>query len=138
MKSRIGVVAIACGSALLAGCGGGGEGENAEKFSGEAAKVATVVDELQGASRDRDGERICEELFTERYAKKVSDEAKAPCVDRASKNLSNPEAKLTIEDLKVQKTTAVATVLEQDGSRSLLGLVKAGGDWRINAIGRAP
>lgn len=130
-----------CGTALaLAGCGGGGDdgkGDNAANLTGVQAEVASVVDELQAASRDRDGEKMCGELFTKEYAAEIGRQTDASCADRASEDLSNAEAKLKVQELRVKETSAVATVLEQTGDRTLIGFVKQGGEWRVNAIGRA-
>ena len=77
--------------ALLAlpACGGGG-GEN-------EADVRFVLSELQAASRDGDGDRTANEIFTPKLANSITSASKeGSCAKEVEGNLFSPEVRIVV------------------------------------------
>jgi hypothetical protein len=130
---RLGIAAAAL--VALGGCGGG-DGGNADRFSGPKQDVARVVDRLQAAARAGDTTRICTQLFTPRFAREL-DRGGAPCAQRVRRTLAQKNETITVRTIDVRGDTAVASVKEQNGNATRLGFQKANGGWRIDAIAGA-
>ena len=115
----------------LAGCGWpGGGGDNEEDA------VRAVMADLQAASREGDGARICSEIFTPKLADSVTKSAKGgSCAKEVKAKLFSPKAMITVEDVTVDDpSNASATIKEQNGKSSEVFLVKQGGKWRVRGV----
>lgn len=125
----------------LVGCGGtSGEGDSSEGQGGdEESSVRFVVADLQAASRDGDGDRICNQIFTPKLADSVTSASKSgSCAKEVKENLFDPRERLVVEDVEVvDPTTATAIVKESNGKTSKVSLVKQGGEWRIRSVAPA-
>lgn len=133
------ILAGTAAALVAAGCGGGDdepEGANASRFEGERAKVAQVVDDLQSAARDGDGDRICEELFTENLRISVQRASRRSCAEEVASNLETDEATFQVDGIELRRNSAVARVVDERDRRSSLVFLREGGDWRIARIGR--
>ena len=128
---------------VLAGCGGasGGGGPSGGDASGgnEESNVRFVIADLQAASRDGDGDKICNQIFTPKLADSVTSASKSgSCAKEVKKNLFDPQERLVVEDVQiVDPTTAIAVVKESNATTSKVSLVKQGGEWRISSVGPA-
>jgi hypothetical protein len=125
--------------ALIAGCGGGGGGDkapgkNAKRFFGDQRDVAQVVDDLAEASRKGDPGAICEKLFTPSLAKTVAAQAGGSCPAKVKEELVVADEDITVQQLTITGTRALATVKEQNGKVSHLVFVRQDGEWRIDSI----
>jgi hypothetical protein len=128
---------------VLAGCGGasGGGGPSGGDASGgkEETNVRFVIADLQAASRDGQGDRICNQIFTPKLADSVTSSSESgSCAKEVKQNLFHPRERLVVEDIElVDPTTATAIVKEPNGKTSRVSLVKQSGEWRIRSIGPA-
>ena len=134
---RGGVLAAIGAALVVAGCGGGGDGSNASRYSGEKAKAARVIDELEAASRAADGNRICKQLFTRNLAISVTKASKRQCATEVTSQLFADDADFKVEDIAVAGKQASLRVKDQEDRVSLLVLLKQRGRWRIGRIGPA-
>jgi hypothetical protein len=132
-SGTLGLSAVAA-AVVLAGCGGSSVGPNAKKFSGEQRKVAQVIDDLSSASRAGDANRICDEIFTPRFAGAVAKRNKTTCRTRVQRVLVSKQERITITQLIVQTPNATAQVQEQNGNVSRITLRKQNGGWRVDGI----
>jgi hypothetical protein len=98
-----------------------------------------VIADLQAASRDGDGDRICNQIFTPKLADSVTSAAKSgSCSKEVRENLYDPRVRLVVEDVALDNpTTATAIVKEVNGKTSKVSLVKQGGEWRIRSVAPA-
>ena len=114
----------------LGGCFGGGDD------SSDRDAVDQVLSDLQSASQEGDGARICDEIFTPKLAALVSRSAKSGnCATEVKAKLFSPEAKIDVQDINVpDESNATATVKEANGNVSKVFLVKQDGQWRIRSV----
>jgi hypothetical protein len=116
--------------APLGGCFGGGDDGS------DSDAVNQVLTDLQSASRDGDGSRICDEIFTPKLAASVSRNAKSGnCAKEVKAKLFSPEAEIDVEKIDLpDDSSATATVKEANGNVSKVYLVKQDGQWRIRGV----
>ena len=119
------------GIALVIGCGGDDEETNADRYEGEEAEVAGLVDDFAEAGREGDGEKVCEQLFAEALAKNVEREADQSCASEVEDNLPEDEYELEVDSVDVTDDTATVAVTDQDDNKSILHVVKVDSDWRV-------
>ena len=127
------VAVIATGS--LAGCGLGGDDEGGS----DRDAVEQVMSDLESASREGDGERICNQIFTPKLSNSVTRAATSgSCADEVKDKLFSPETKIEVENIDVpDEANATATVKESNGNTSTVFLVKQSGRWRIRSVAPA-
>jgi hypothetical protein len=131
------VAALAAVALVAAGCGGGEDkapGKNAKRFFGDQRDVAQVVDDLAKAGRDGDPGTICDKLFTAGLAKSVAAQGGGSCEAKVKQELVVPDEDITVQQLTITGTHALATVKEQTGKVSRLVFVRQDGEWRIDSI----
>ncbi len=126
------VAPFICMLALLAGCGGGDDEEEAEQ----------TVRDFVTAVNERDGDRYCDELITEEFREKTTfgtgDAASESC-KRQLKAIKG----LRIELVRIVRTTVdgdkatVTAVLRRSGEqvRQRLSLERDDGDWKLSGGG---
>lgn len=116
--------------APLGGCFGGGNGNN------DRAAVDQVMSDLQTASQQGDGGRICNEIFTPKLAALVTKSSKSgSCATEVKAKLFSPKAKIDVQNVDLPAgSSATATVKEANGNVSKVFLVKQGGQWRIRSV----
>ena len=131
-----GAVAVLACAGVLAGCGGGDDdGKNDDRFEGEAADIARVVDELGQAARDKDAKKICEDLMTINLQVSIRRAAGTSCGAEVTENLFVEDASFRAEKIDVDGDNATAEVVDQDDRRSSLLFQKGDDGWRIARIG---
>jgi hypothetical protein len=116
----------------LPGCGDDSDGGSAS----DSQAVSDVMSSLDEASRDGNGARICEELFTPKLAKSVStSSASGSCATEVKAKLFSPDSRISVESIAVPDgSSAIATVTEANGNTSKVFLVKNDGEWRIRSV----
>jgi hypothetical protein len=116
--------------ASLSGCFGGSNN------SSNRDAVDQVMSDLESASQDGDGTRICDEIFTPKLAALVSKSSKSgKCATEVKAKLFSPEAKINVEKIDLpDDSNATATVSEANGNVSKVYLVKQGDQWRIRSV----
>lgn len=135
---RAPVLIAVLATVVLAGCGGQGSKntDSTKDFTGEQKAVATTVEELQKAAKDRDGKKVCSELITAELRDKISATDCGKVVKDAIRETD--EVDLAVTKVAITGDTAVATVEEQvtddkDRTRTIK-LEKAAGAWRISEL----
>ena len=136
---RLGLFAVIAAlvlSGLLAACGGNShKPETPPAVPAEQRGVLETIDNLQGAIKRGDGERVCGRIFTPALARSVEAASKAKCPKEVSRKLFTDGAQLSVgTDLQVNGDRATATVKDQSGKVSRLALVKQGNQWRIDSV----
>lgn len=134
-RERRALAAAGCCAIALAACGGDGEGANAERFEGEEKAVAAVVDQLTDASRDSNGDRICNDLFAAKLEASVARASKRTCGDELSDNVGSAKADFRVEEVTVEGELAEAAVVDERKRRSQLTFQRVEDEWRITSIG---
>ena len=122
--------------AALAACGGATGGPGGGGASEEEDDVRFVMSDLQAASRDGDGDRICNEIFTPKLANSITSASKhGSCAKEVEENLFAPDVRIVVDDVRIDDpTNATAVVKEYNGNVSRVLLAKQGGDWRIRSV----
>lgn len=138
---RVAYLAAVAGATLVVGCGGGDD-KHADNYEGEEANVAGVVDTLEEAGHDGDGNRVCQEVFAAPLAENVARESGQSCADEVEENIPEGEYELQIDSLQVDGPTARVSITDQANNQSILEMVKSGDDWRVLRVepsgGEAP
>ena len=131
--------AVATSAVVLAGCGSGSSNNassNQPSKSDDTAAVKQVMTNLQTASQQGDGNRICTQIFTPKLADSVTSSAKSgSCAKEVNRELFSHNARITVENVDVSNSANVtATVKEANGNVSNIFLVKQSGRWRIRSV----
>jgi hypothetical protein len=120
----------------LAGCTQASKNaDSAKDFKGEQQAVASTVEDLQTAAKDRKGTTICADLITAELRDKISSTDCSKVVKDAVRDTD--EVDLKVKTVKITGDTAVATVQEKtggDGRTRTVELQKVAGRWRISAL----
>lgn len=122
----------------LAGCAGGGtkNTDSTKDFTGDQKAVATTVEELQKAAKDRGGTKICGDLITAELRDKISGTNCGEVVKDAIRDTD--EADLVVKSVTITGDEAVAQVQEKTGDEKhrqrTIELRKSAGRWRISAL----
>lgn len=119
------------GLTLVIGCGGDDEETNADRYEGEEAEVAGLVDDFAEAGRESDGERVCDQIFAAELAKNVERESQQSCASEVEENLPEDEYELEVDSVDVKGDTATVAVTDQADNKSVLHVVKIEADWRV-------
>ena len=94
------------------------------------------MSDLESASREGDGERICNQIFTPKLSNSVTRASTSgSCASEVKDKLFSPETKIEVENIDVpDEPNATATVKESNGNTSTVFLVKQSGRWRIRSV----
>lgn len=139
------LLAAAAMAAVFGGCSQADD-DDAADFKGEQKLVANVVDDLQDAGRDKDGDAVCA-LLAPDLVKKIRATAggNASCAEAVDDALDDADAfDIDVKSVKVTGTTATAVVESKENDdevRDTLSFVKvqAGGSpprmrWKLSAL----
>ena len=120
----VGIVVAALAVGALPGCGLGGD----DQGDPDRDAVEQVMSNLESASREGDGSRICEEIFTPKLSSSVTKSSSSgSCATEVKANLFSPETKIEVEKISVpDDSNATAMVKESNGNVSRVFLVKQG------------
>jgi Domain of unknown function (DUF4878) len=135
-RTRIGLVGVlliaVVVAVVLVGRGSGSDGNAAS----DQDAVRQVMTDLQTASRDGDGERICNQIFTPKLSNAITkSSASGSCAAEVKANLFSPKTTIEIENVEVpDESNATVTVKETNGNTSTVFLVKQSGRWRIRSV----
>lgn len=129
MRTGLLVVALA---ASLGGCGLGGDDDG----NSDRDAVERVMTDLETASREGDGDRICNQIFTPKLSNSVTKSAASgSCATEVKDKLFSAKTKIEVQNIDVpDESNASATVKEANGNTSTVFLVKQSGRWRIRSV----
>ena len=135
-RTRVGLIGIlvvaVVAAALLVGRGLGGD----DSSSSDQDAVRQVMTNLQTASREGDGQRICNQIFTPKLSNSVTrSSASGSCATEVKSKLFSPQTQIEVETVAVtDESNATVTVKESNGNTSTVFLVKQSGLWRIRSV----
>ena len=117
--------------ATASGCGA--TGDDAAELSGEEARVAQVVEDLEEAAREGEERRICRQLLSADLARRAGDCNRAVSEALDASDLSA----LAVENVDIQGPSATARVASgtEEKERVTMQFARVGRDWRIAAFG---
>lgn|GEM_PF-3678200 len=120
---------------LLAASGVFDHESNAERFAGEEAEVATVIDEFDAAPDDSGFENLCDEVFAPQLEARIAAGVGESCEEFYAGILERRGffAPVEIEQLTVEGTVARVRI-DEGGKPALLILAERESRWRIVAI----
>jgi hypothetical protein len=126
----VGILLVAVVAVVLVTRGG------EEGGSSDAIAVRQVLTDLESASREGDGERICNQIFTPKLANLVtSSSASGSCATEVKSKLFAPDAQIEVQSVNVtDESNATAIVKEANGNTSTVFLVRQSGVWRIRSV----
>jgi hypothetical protein len=121
----------------LSSCASDAPRDSAQEFSGAKRAVATTIEDMEDAARDKDEGRLCTKLLSDSLLAAVRDEGIIceTAVREAFQDASSLD--LTVNDVSVSGETATAEVTSASGSNEktdTLELEKAGAAWKISAL----
>lgn len=130
------LVAALSAGALMVACGDDDDdvNSNADDYSGQEAEVAQLVDDFANAGRDGDGDRVCDEIFSDELAKSVERAAGQSCPSEVEDNLREGEYELQVDTLEVNGDTATVAATDQEDRKSVFHIEKVGSEWRITRV----
>jgi hypothetical protein len=135
-RTRVGLIGIlvvaVVAAALLVGRGLGGD----DSSSSDQDAVRQVMTNLQTASREGDGQRICNQIFTPKLSNSVTrSSASGSCAAEVKSKLFSPQTQIEVETVAVtDESNATVIVKEANGNTSTVFLVKQSGRWRIRSV----
>jgi ketosteroid isomerase-like protein len=148
MAGRAGVTIVAAAALAIAACGGDDDGEatdSAQRFDGEKRRVAQVFEDLERATKDRDIDRICDQLISPvvvEEARKAGSDCKQGGDQRLEQELDRgggaDRYDIDVEDVRVDGDRAEAEVVYRGGARprrERVPLVKEDDRWGVAAQG---
>ncbi len=121
----------------LAGCTQAGtkNSDSTKDFTGDQKAVASTVEDLQTAAKDRKGTTICADLITAELRDRISATDCPQVMKDAVRDTD--EVDLQVKTVKVTGDKAVASVKEKTGGDDrmrTIELQKVAGRWRISAL----
>ena len=135
-RTRVGLIGLlvvaVVAAALLVGRGLGGD----DNSSSDQDAVRQVMTDLQTASREGDGQRICNQIFTPKLSNSVTrSSASGSCAAEVKAKLFSPQTQIEVETVAVtDESNATVIVKEANGNTSTVFLVKQSGLWRIRSV----
>lgn len=109
------------------------EDVNADRYTGEEAEVAAVIDRFEQASEDDRNDVICNDIFTPNFEQLVASGVGKTCEEFYAEDNGLMQLEITITRLDLSGSTA--TVAVEEGSDPLqMTLVDDGTGWRIDDI----
>jgi len=114
---------LAVGTLVLAGCGGGGSGNEVDN-----AAIEELVAELNRANAQRDGAAVCELLQPSTFAMAFNSRAKCASETGQILKQAGKPPKLVVEDISIDGEAATVSFVGRSGEAPL---VKEGGNWYL-------
>jgi hypothetical protein len=129
----LGILVVAVAVAVVLVTRGAGDDDAG---STNAVAVRQVLTDLETASREGDGERICNQIFTPKLANRVtSSSASGSCATEVKSKLFSADAQIEVQSVNVtDESNATAIVKEANGNTSTVFLVRQSGVWRIRSV----
>ena len=124
-------------AAALAGCSSGGTDDEPRPVEGAGKGVADAIARLEAATRERDYEAICDDLFTSSARRRAGGEDCSELLRSTAGDVRAPS--LRVLSIRIEGDRAQARVRTraqgQDAIEETIELVREGGGYRISALG---
>jgi hypothetical protein len=135
-RMRIGLVGVLLIAVVVAAVVVGRSLGSDDGAASDQDAVKQVMTDLQTASREGDGERICNQIFTPKLSNAITkSSASGSCATEVKAKLFSPSTTIEIENVNVtDESNATVTVKEANGNTSAVFLVKQSGLWRIRSV----
>jgi ketosteroid isomerase-like protein len=119
-------------AALLAGCLGGGGGNDTDQRA-----VATAIQRLERATAEGDFAAVCDDLLTASARRRAGGPDCARLTRSAAGDLRRPRIELKQVELdgNVARVTVLTRAAGQAGLSARLVLRREGGRWRVDSLG---
>ena len=142
MRCALAPALLVC-ALVVAGCAGGGgakDEDSAEDFQGVQKQIATTVEDLQDAAKDKNGGRICASLITIAYQRSIAQNSPgkgcSSAVDDAIEKTDPVD--YVVKRIRVTGPAAVATVESKTGDDETVAteqwrLERQAGRWKISS-----
>jgi hypothetical protein len=145
MPANMRALAVLLLTFAAAGCGDSDDGSDtaakttstpsAAAVGGDQRQILETIDVLQQASREGNGARICQEVFTSRLARSVQRASKKSCASEVRSRLFKANVAISVaRTIRVTGATATTVIRDQNGNASTLHLQKQNGRWRIARV----
>ncbi len=115
--------------------------DNADEFNGSQRAVAAVVDRVERAFAEDNGDEACAELFTTAFANKVTRGSGRTCPDVVNDAIERgrTQSSIRIDSIRVLGDRVTARVRLREGSeKQLWRLQRVGRSWLVDAIDVTP
>jgi hypothetical protein len=127
-------ITLAVAALALAGCTAQTQ-TSAGDFQGAERDVAAVVDDISGAARSGDADKLCNDIFTKELADRFKAGA-STCIDQVQDAMRDSnDFDIEVQDVTVTGDTATARVRQPDENRSgTFTFQRVGSGWRASGI----
>ena len=106
---------------------------NASRYQGVEREVAAQVDDTEEAFSDGNGDLVCDQIFTERFADLITLGGEEPCAEQFDLEDGEIQVGITVRRITVSGDTATVEVTEGDTPERWT-MMKMNGRWRIDNI----
>jgi hypothetical protein len=134
VKTR-GCLALVC--ILIGGCGGGGEAKP-KPITGDAKRVASVIERLEKATARRDFTTICDDVFAAATRRQAGGDQCPDVLGQRARGVRRP--RIRIQAIEVRGDQAQVrvrtTATGQAPTADLIRLVREDGSFRVLSLGR--
>ena len=132
-------VILAFAALLLAGCGQtGSSSSNSKDFTGEQARVADKIVDLETAGTRKKAADVCDDIVTADLRNSIA-AGNSSCAQEMKKAMDDADQfDLNVTDVQITGGKATATVKTDDRGKDVtrtFQLVKQGSGWRISSFG---
>jgi hypothetical protein len=129
-------LAVAVCLLVIAGCGGGQQDSDLDRFRGADRAVAQKVEDLQEAGEGRKPEDICSDILSRQVVDQL-DAAGTSCRDEMKKAIEDADDfDLDVREVTIDGNEATVEVRRgDDGPTATFEFVREGNDWRATSLG---
>jgi hypothetical protein len=137
-KHLLALVPLVVAVPLVAGCGGQSSVSTKQKLNGEEKNIQNVIGNIQSASQNADGSKLCSQYFAPGLVKQI-EVGGAKCADKVKKSLNDADD-FTGEVLKitVKGKTAQALIRRSGDSKAPISTFifakQRGGKWKVQSF----
>ena len=132
-------ILVLAASFALAGCTqSGSSSSSSKKFSGEKAKVADKIGDLESAGTSKKAADVCDDIVTTELRDKIAAGSRS-CAQEMKDAMDDADSfDLNVDAVTISGTKATAIVKTDDRGKDVtrtFELTKQGSGWRISSFG---
>jgi hypothetical protein len=122
---------------VISGCGSSAPRDSTKEFSGEKAKVASPVEALETAARDRKPQIVCSQPLSDRLLAELKEQG-TNCRTAVKEAFDDADSlELTVDEITISGDKATAKITSGTGSdkkTDTLELARDGAIWKIDLL----